>query len=146
MQKNVKHGKSIQKKSFHFGYIFEDAKTPSVKQVENGCLFRSFVPPKIRGSQSISRPIRGGLEMRAPRSARVASNANMSPLQFSVHLRSATSASSPRLAADRLEGGPSGTGTAMTEAGDCICYRTDRGRGRSAASLSQPCSPLSRRI
>ena len=35
------------------------------EKVENCCLFRSFVPPKIRGSQPISRPIGGGLEMRA---------------------------------------------------------------------------------
>ena len=33
------------------------------EKVENCCLFRSFVPPKIRGSQPISRPIESGLEM-----------------------------------------------------------------------------------
>ena len=59
------------------------------------CRIRHFRPisapiwgsPKMRGSQPISRPIGSGLEkkMRAPRSARVASNANMSFLQFSVH-------------------------------------------------------------
>ena len=32
------------------------------EKVENCCLFRSFVPPKIRGSQPISRPIGSGLE------------------------------------------------------------------------------------